>query len=330
MFRVALFVTLVLGFAGVSAQDVCENQYPVEYDNAVQAMERSTSLGLLLAGTDCNRGSRLCSEIAAELGNVMRHVDDAFNRATHLQDDGQSCMSCDPGALISLAGEADREFHVLYDRGFRGKPTQHRRTLADRANRYSECSLIISYPDMIEGDLPAGPVFNAGRYRIKKSRDSRQTSDTYCDGVRQRTMRGEQVEPNDCGLVVSYPDPGETTPTTVARSGGAPSRPAWGAAGCFRDNARNSVSARAIWTQCAMVPCWGIRLICQDGSGALWESLSVNDNESKSDDDDWHYVLSINAGKPNRVGMYPDNGTVEVIESNGQPKTFYGRLFKVK
>lgn len=79
-----------------------------------------------------------------------------------------------------------------------------------------------------------------------------------------------------------------------------------------------------------MIPCWGKRLICEDSNGDLWESLSVNDNESKSDDGNWHYVLSINAGEPNKVGMYPENGTVEVIESNGKPKTFYGRLSEVR
>lgn len=329
MFRVAFFLFLLLGLGSVAAQYACEDRFQVEYDSAVQTMERSTRLSRLLAGTDCHRNSRLCSEIAVELGNAMQHVDNAFNRATLLESDGQSCMGCDPRALISLAGETDLGFQVLYDRGFLGRPTQYRRALTDRARRYPECSLLLSYPEMLEGDLPAGPVFDAGRYRIKDSRESSQATGVYCDDVRRRMTLGEQVEPNDCGLVESFPEPGETTPTTVARPGKAPSKPAWGPAGCFRDNARNSGGARAIWTQCAMVPCWGRRLICEDINSDLWESLSVNDNQSKSDDD-WHYVLSINAGEPNRLGMYPDNGTVEVIESNGRPKILYGRLSKIK
>lgn len=168
MYRVALFASLLLVLGNVAAREACEDRYRVEYDNAVQAMERSTRLASYLAGTDCRRDSRLCSDVAAELGILMQHVDDAFNRAVEDAGNGSSCMTCDPGALIALAGEADLGFRVLHDRGFWRGPTQYRTALTDRAEGYPECSLVLAYPELIEGNVPDELIGGASR-RARRS-----------------------------------------------------------------------------------------------------------------------------------------------------------------
>lgn len=325
MRRTTLTILLLLLAGTLSAQPTCENLSLAAYDDALDAMNRSSSLGMLLGGTDCQRNPQLCDRIADQLERMTVAVDRLVGAATG-DAAASDCLSCDPGQLMALGRELDLGFRVLRERGFQGRLPRYA-GLDPLTRRARSCD----EPRVADAtaSIPVGPAVG-GRISLQPSRTPRASglSDADCRELEYRMIEGEVVPPNDCGLISTWPEAGLTGGTTVRTDRGTPTRPAW-SNGCVKDNQRNSGGARAVWTQCAMVPCNGTRLVCEDGAGHLWTSLHVNENRSTTDDDKWEYVVRINPGEPRYIGsyaMYPENGTMDTLY-RGKPYSYYGRFF---
>ena len=93
-------------------------------------------------------------------------------------------------------------------------------------------------------------------------------------------------------------------------------------------NARNPSGVRALWQQCAVVPCFKKRLVFEDSRGDKWASLHVNENGDPRDDD-WTYVLRVVSGDPidgtGSYKMYPD-AWIEVLRAYGERDRLYGQI----
>ena len=212
--------------------------------------------------------------------------------------------------IKDFAKEADNATALLSSKGYpyRGDNYIRRyKSLAYTSNICSETKPDTQYD--YKGGYPAGPTVSVGPILIKERKEEKKMGSESCDELRRRAERGEEVGPNYCGLASFktddsiYDSKGNKNTQTV------PTKPSWGN-GCVENNAQNTGGAKAVWTQCALSLCIRTRLICEDSQGALWVSRHLNGSDHANDDDNWEYVVRVNSGQPNSIGMYPEGGNV--------------------